>query len=138
MTHEFRSERRVEFAETDMAGILHFANYFRYMEEVEHEFFRSLGLRIHYETDEGFRGWARGEASCRYELPLRYEDVVDRHLRVVEKRSKSIRYEITFEMHGEVVARGQVTAIHVGKDGQGRMRALPIPPDVEAAVTLAE
>ena len=43
MAHAFTMQRRVEFAETDMAGILHFSNYFRFMESVEHAFFRSLG-----------------------------------------------------------------------------------------------
>ena len=36
-------KRRVEFAETDMAGQVHFSNFFRYMEAAEHAFFRSLG-----------------------------------------------------------------------------------------------
>ena len=36
MSSEFRMTRRVAFAETDLAGVLHFANYFRYMEEIEH------------------------------------------------------------------------------------------------------
>src|SRR5213078_989612 len=42
----FRTTRRVEFADTDMAGIVHFANFFRYMESAEHEFLRSHGLSV--------------------------------------------------------------------------------------------
>ena len=58
MAHEYRYRRRVEFSETDLAGIVHFSNYFRYMEAAEHEFFRSLGLSIHLERDEAYRGLA--------------------------------------------------------------------------------
>ncbi len=47
MPYEFKLTRRVEFAETDMAGIVHFANFFRMMESTEHAFFRSLGFTIH-------------------------------------------------------------------------------------------
>ena len=47
MPSEFKLTRRIEFAETDMAGIVHFANFFRMMESTEHAFFRSLGLTIH-------------------------------------------------------------------------------------------
>ena len=36
MTFEFHTTRRIQFAETDMAGIVHFSNFFRYMEEAEH------------------------------------------------------------------------------------------------------
>ncbi|MCB9881340.1 MAG: acyl-CoA thioesterase [Planctomycetes bacterium] len=133
----FTYERRVEFAETDMAGILHFANYFRYMEECEHAFFRSLGLSIHAATEDGFRGFARGECSCRYERPLRYEDVALLHLRVTEKRTKSLHYEITFEHCGHIVARGKVTAIHVGASEGGTIRAIPLPPEVDSLVVVA-
>jgi YbgC/YbaW family acyl-CoA thioester hydrolase len=37
---------RVEFTDTDMAGIVHFSSFFRYMEVTEHAFFRSLGFSI--------------------------------------------------------------------------------------------
>ena len=47
MPYEFRCRQRVEFADTDMAGIVHFSNFFRYMERAEHEFLRSLGLSVH-------------------------------------------------------------------------------------------
>ena len=46
MPYEFKLTRRVEFAETDMAGIVHFANFFRMMEAAEHAFFRSVGFSI--------------------------------------------------------------------------------------------
>ena len=40
MATPFRVTRRVEFHETDMAGIVHFSNFFRYMEFAEVEFLR--------------------------------------------------------------------------------------------------
>ena len=58
MPTEFTIKRRVQFSETDMAGIMHFANYFRLMEEVEHAF-----LRLRRELIEPFRcGLCRSEA----------------------------------------------------------------------------
>ena len=36
MAYEFRLVRQVEFSETDMAGIVHYSNFFRYMEAAEH------------------------------------------------------------------------------------------------------
>jgi acyl-CoA thioesterase FadM len=42
----FTWNRRVEFAETDAAGIVHFSSFFLYMEQAEHALFRSLGLSI--------------------------------------------------------------------------------------------
>ena len=46
MLPEFSLTRRVQFSETDMAGIMHFSNFFKMMEEVEHAFFRSVGLSV--------------------------------------------------------------------------------------------
>ncbi|MEQ2009187.1 MAG: acyl-CoA thioesterase, partial [Limisphaerales bacterium] len=46
MASEFKALRRVEFSETDMAGIVHYSNFFKYMETAEHAFFRSLGFSI--------------------------------------------------------------------------------------------
>ncbi|MDE0433356.1 MAG: hypothetical protein OXH92_05060, partial [Bryobacterales bacterium] len=44
MAYEYHYRRKIYWQDTDMAGIIHFTNYFRYMEEVEIEFLSSLGL----------------------------------------------------------------------------------------------
>ena len=46
MPYEFKITRRVEFSDTDMEGIMHYSNYFRFMETAEHAFFRSLGYSV--------------------------------------------------------------------------------------------
>ena len=46
MTQPFRTTRRVEFGDTDMAGIAHFANFFRYMEAAETDFLLARGLSV--------------------------------------------------------------------------------------------
>ena len=46
MPYEFQLSRRVEFSDTDMAGIMHFSNFFRFMEAAETAFLRSLGLSV--------------------------------------------------------------------------------------------
>ena len=46
MPTPFRTTRRVDFVDTDMAGIVHFSNFFRYMESAEVEFLRARGLTV--------------------------------------------------------------------------------------------
>jgi len=41
----FVTSRRVEFVDTDMAGIVHFTNFFRYMEQARIGFLRKWKLR---------------------------------------------------------------------------------------------
>jgi YbgC/YbaW family acyl-CoA thioester hydrolase len=138
MAHEFKVQRMVEFVETDMAGILHFSNFFRYMEAAEHGFFRSLGLSVHPHSATGVWGWARGNAECKYLEPLRYEDQVEIHLLVREKRRTSISYEIIFRKQSREVARGNMTVICVAKAAGGdRIRAITIPDDVAAGIDVA-
>ena len=145
MAHTFETERRVEFAETDMAGIVHFANFFRWMETAEHDFFRSLGLSLHSHGTDGMRGFARGHAECTYERPLAYQDVVAIRLVVRAKTRSSLAYDFTFSKGGEVCARGAMKVVCVARaDGAGgagnggrRMRAVPIPADIAAAIEVA-
>ena len=143
MPYEFKLKRMVEFAETDMAGIMHFSNYFRFMEATEHAFFRSLGLMVHGHTDGAMRGWARVHAECNYSEPLRHEDVVEVHLRVREKKAKVIGYEFVFrhaegEHAGRAVARGSMTTVCVepGADA-GAIRSTPMPSSVADLIEVA-
>ena len=38
--------RRVQFHETDLAGLVHFSIFFRYMEEAEHALWRAAGEKL--------------------------------------------------------------------------------------------
>jgi len=143
MAYEYKTTRLVEFADTDMAGILHFSNFFRYMEATEHEFFRSLGLSVHSDSPDGTWGAARVQAECDYSAPLRYEDVVELHLLVRNKGQRSISYEVVFRKMvdtapGPEVARGKMTVVFLGKPGaDGELVSIPIPAAVDALLEIA-
>lgn len=140
MAHEFKLTRRIEFAETDMAGIVHFANFFRMMESTEHAFFRSLGLSIHSHEAGATTGWPRVSATCDYRAPLRFEEEVEIHLFVAEVRSRAIRYEFIFSKAADAseVARGEIVAVCAGvEQATGKLVAMPIPDHVRAAIQAA-
>ena len=104
---QFTSQRRVEFADTDMAGIIHFSSYYRYMEECEHAYFRSLGFSIVHKLPDGdIISWPRVRTSCAYYAPVRFEDLLDIRLFVLRKGVKSLTYDIEFLHNGKRVARG--------------------------------
>src|SRR5689334_13386265 len=96
MSYEFKIVRRVEFSDTDMAGIVHYSNFFRYMEAAEHAFFRSLGFSVVTQQVDPPVGWPRVRAECEYKQPLRFEDEVEVHMLVSEKKSKSLSYQFRF------------------------------------------
>jgi YbgC/YbaW family acyl-CoA thioester hydrolase len=131
MSSLFQYQRRVTFNETDMAGIVHFANFYRYMEEAEHAFFRSLGFSIETIIDGQRFGWPRVETSCRHLAPLRFEDVVTVELMIKQIRPKGLHYQFDFQLGDTQVAVGQISnvCVRMDKDDAGRtkMKASPIP-----------
>ena len=142
MAYEFKLTRMVEFADTDVAGIMHFSNFFRFMEATEHAFFRSLGFSIHSRDAEQRIGWPRVHAECSYKQPLRFEDVVEVHLLVREKKQKSLVYTFIIRKVNEQpvveVARGALTAVCVAWDATtGKMAAVPIPAEIADQIEVA-
>jgi acyl-CoA thioester hydrolase len=133
MAHEYHTTRRIEFADTDMAGIIHFANYFRYMEEAEHDFLRSVGLSVMMETDAGKMTWPRVAASCEFVRPVRFEDLMDIHLSVARRGEKSLTYAAVFSREGQEVARGQLT-VACCRLVDGELEAIPIPEFVRSKI----
>ena len=127
----FEVTRRVEFHETDLAGIVHFANFFRYMEAAEHEFLRSLGHHIHGKTNGLETGWPRVNATCDYRRPARFGDLLTIRVTIAEVRTRSVRYAFEFLAEGETLATGSLTAAHVELAGE-EIKAVPIPDDLRA------
>ena len=121
MNSEFRTTRMVEFFETDMAGIMHFSNFFRFMESAEHAFFRSKGFSVDEAKALGL-GWPRVKAECEYRHPLRFEDVVEINVKVRRLGTRSITMEFQFSKtedgHEISVATGAITAVCVERDSK--------------------
>lgn len=111
MTAVYRTTRRVEFRDTDAAGIAHFSAFFVYMEQVEHEFLRSLGLSVVLADAGGTISWPRVWAQCDYSGAVHFEDVMDVELRLERLGEKSVTYECAFFHQGRAVARGSMTSV---------------------------
>lgn len=137
-------QRRVQFAETDAAGIVHFSEFFRYMEEAEHDFYRSLGFSVFpHEALPGEEvGWPRVHASCDYRAPLRFEEVFTVEVIVEAVRARSIRFQVGFwkgEGEGRVLAAvGRLAIACVRRDAEtGKMGASEIPERIRGKIAPA-
>lgn len=140
MPYEFKIVRVVEFNETDMAGIVHYSNFFHYMEAAEHAFFRSLGFSIWTQHVEPPVGWPRVHAECDFKSPLRFEDEVEVQLLVAEKKSKSLTYHFRFrKLNADPpveVGRGIVTTVCVTQQ-HGKLTAASIPKTIADRIEVA-
>ena len=141
MAYEFQITRFVEFSETDAAGIMHFSNFFRFMESVEHAFFRSLGLSLAQPRSGLELGLPRVHAECDYFLPLHVEDEVRVHLLVERIGQRSLTYQFRFRrVNGPnpgVVARGRVVAAFVARRPDGTLKSVPLPEVIAGKIAAA-
>ncbi|HXE55309.1 MAG TPA: thioesterase family protein [Tepidisphaeraceae bacterium] len=134
MLPEFSLTRRVQFSETDMAGIMHFSNFFKMMEEVEHAFFRSVGLSVSMQHDDIHIGWPRVSAACEFFGPVKFEDEVELKMRVTRVGEKSFSYEVDFLVGGMRMALGKTTSVCCALDQAG-MKSIAIPEALRTKLT---
>jgi acyl-CoA thioester hydrolase len=117
--------RRVEFAETDAAGIVHFSMFFRYMEEAEHAVWRNSGLDILNVAPN--LSWPRISAHCDFKAPLKFQDEFEVRTTIGAVTRSTIQWSHTL-MRGETrIASGTVTVVCVSKADDGSMKSSDLP-----------
>ncbi len=129
----FSITRRVEFGDTDMAGIMHFSNFFRFMEVAESDFLRSLGLSVSWFDAGGKWGFPRVSAACDFRKPAKFQDVLTVAVTLEKLGAKSVSYRFDFaNQRGEPLASGRITAVFCRTLGPDQIESLDIPPDIRA------
>ena len=132
---EYVLRRRVQFYETDAAGIVHFSWFFRYMEEAEHALWRAAGLSIH--PPDSPIGWARTAATFDFKRALRFEDEFDVTIRIAAISRKTIGYSCVLTQDGVTLATGTMTVICVRKEADGSLKAANVPEEIAARFAVA-
>jgi acyl-CoA thioester hydrolase len=129
----FVTTRRVEFVDTDMAGIVHFSNFFRFMEQAEAEFFRSQGHSLANLTGGGSGvGWPRVSASASFKAPAYHEDVLEVRIFVRRRGLKSLTLFFEITRDKTLVATGQIKTAYCRFAPGMPIQALEIPSEFDA------
>ncbi len=131
MPESFLTKRRVEFRDTDAAGIVHFSVFFTYMEEAEHQLLRHLGLSVISRIGDKTISWPRVSAKCDYRRSIKFEQIVTIRVRIERLGTKSVTFHFFFEDHdGEILAEGSATTvcceIPAGHDLQQAIQPIPV------------
>ena len=135
MTIKFETTRRVEFCETDMAGIVHFSCFALWMEQAEHEFLRSVGLSVvDYQPDGSKISWPRLVCACEFHAPVRFEDQVTVCLELTRVGEKSLTYEAKFFVQDAQVATGMMKTVCCRVVPGEPLRSICIPLEFRAAL----
>jgi acyl-CoA thioester hydrolase len=128
---DYTLQRRVNFYEADQAGIVHFSNYYRYMEEAEYGLWRSAGVNL---EPTGEYAFPRVAASFEYHAPLRFDEEFSVCLQIVHIGRTSLRYACRITRGATPIATGAMTLVCVSARD---MRPVPLPPDQLARVAVA-
>jgi len=131
MPTPFTTIRRVEFGDTDMAGIMHFANFYRFMEVAETSFLHSLGLSVSWRENGVKWGFPRVASSCDYKRPARFEDELSVAVVVEKVSTKAVTYRFDFtNQRNESIAVGHITTVFCRELELGRLESVELPPDI--------
>jgi acyl-CoA thioester hydrolase len=128
-------QRRVEFAETDAAGMVHFSIFFRYMEEAEHAVWRRAGMDIYANDEE--RSWPRIAAAFDFKAPLRFQDEFEVRTEIGAVSRSTIQWAHTIVRGDAVIGKGTVTAVYVAKNRDGSMKSTEIPAEITSRLRQA-
>jgi acyl-CoA thioester hydrolase len=120
--------RRVEFAETDAAGVVHFTKLLGYVEEAEHDWMRGLGV---IRLGEGF-GWPRVGVEVRYLAPARFEDLLVVELTNLERQTRGLSYQFVIRREETLICRGQLKIVRVRLEADGSFTPQELPEAIGA------
>lgn len=136
MGNIFTTERRVEFCETDAAGITHFSAFLCYMEQAEHALFRALGTSVVHDLgDDWHLSWPRVHVECDFTGTARFEDVLQIDVQVLRLGGKSVTYGFSFLRREEQIARGKTTAVCCRVRSGHALQSIAIPELLRSQLT---
>lgn len=129
----FTTRRRVEFRDTDAAGIAHFSAFFFWMESVEHELLRAAGVAVVDRDTSGVEAsWPRVSATCDYVSAVRFGDELDITAGVTAVGRSSVTYGFEFLHEGRQVAQGRIVAVRCLMHPGRKPEAVAVPADIMA------
>ena len=115
-THYFAL--RVYFEDTDVAGIVYYANYLRFMERARSDMLRAIGVDQRAALESGEGVYAVAEVAVKYRQPAKLDDdlLVITEIEAIRAASVLIHQRV---MRGdEVLTDARVTAAFLSPDGR--------------------
>ncbi len=117
-THRFAL--RVYFEDTDVAGIVYYANYLRFLERARSDLLRAIGVDQRAALEGGEGVYAVAEVSIRYKAPARLADDLLVVTDVKEVRAASVLIQQRVMRGSQILADAHVTAAFLSPEGRPR------------------
>jgi acyl-CoA thioester hydrolase len=130
----FAIRQRVRFGETDMQGVVYYANYLLYAEVGRVAYMRELGLDYAKMLGTGL-DLTIGEATVRYKTALRFDEEFDIRLRLGEVKRVSWTFEYAVD-RADGTPCAEMSTVQVMLE-RGTFKAKRIPDDVRTLLERA-
>ncbi|MBI2149993.1 MAG: acyl-CoA thioesterase [Acidobacteria bacterium] len=129
----FELRLQTYWADSDAAGIVFYANYFRFIEQAEEELFRSAGANRAALLKDNHVWMPRVETYAKFIQPIPLGAAVRVRLHPQLKGEKTVRYDFQFLDDGarEKIAEGYITVVCVDA---ARFKATPIPDAIRSVI----
>lgn len=115
---------KVRFVETDLMGVVHHSNYFRWFEMARVEYLRQIGILLTDMMDEDIV-FPITEVECKYRASAKFDDyiLIEAVLAEVSKVKMVFTYRVLREHDGLLLATGHTQNAFTNK--QGKIIRLP-------------
>jgi acyl-CoA thioester hydrolase len=121
----FTYRQRVRFGETDLQGVVYYANYLLYAEVGRVAYLRELGIDYRRDLTERGLDFTIAEARVRYLAPLRFDEEFDIRVRLGTMRHSSWSFEYLVS-RSDGTAAAEMETVQVMLDrGSGRPTRIP-------------
>jgi acyl-CoA thioester hydrolase len=117
-THRFAL--RVYFEDTDVAGIVYYANYLRFMERARSDMLRAVGIDQRAAMEAGEGVYAVADVSIKYRGSAKLEDELVVVSEVVQVRAAACVIQQRVMRADEILTDARVTAAFITKEGRPR------------------
>jgi acyl-CoA thioester hydrolase len=109
---------RVYFEDTDVAGIVYYANYLRFMERARSDMLRAAGIDQREALEAGAGVYAVAEVAIKYQRPAKLDDALVVVSEVAEVRAASCVIHQRVMRGDEILTKATVTAAFLAPDGR--------------------
>ena len=112
-----RFQTRVYYEDTDLAGIVYYANYLKFIERARSEWLRAVGVDQRALKAEGLV-FAVRHLTADYLAPARYDDLLEVTSRIAAARPARLVLSQEVACAGRVLFVAEVTLVCINQDGR--------------------
>ena len=128
---------RVYYEDTDMGGVVFYANYLKFMERGRTEWLRAVGVNQSDLAAQEHRGFMVTELDIRYLKPARLDDLLQIESEVTRMGRASLHFHQAIYRNGELLTQSKIQVCCVETVNM-RIAAIPQSVRTKFAVTILE